>query len=306
MDTLLNQKNLPVCFWQQAGVVRNKSCFKDFLCSACQFDRAMTRVCRDNEVRNEEGLFSEKKSGHFIFWKERLKKMPLTQRLCIHHMKGHIKYKNCPKAYHCIDCEFDQYFYDQFKVNTIIKPIEYDDIQGISLPSGFYLHPGHVWIKIEGNGMVRIGIDDFASRLLGEFDQVQVPVMGKRLTQGEVGFTLSRDGNKVSFVSPVNGIITQVNPEIKKAPGLIHQGPYTDGWVFMAYCPELKSDLKLLMFMDSSKTFISDNVERLYGFIEERTQLKAADGGDLVADIFGSLPGVSWETLVEEFIVPDV
>ncbi len=305
MNTELKTNTLPDCFWQQAGVVKKKSCYKDFLCSTCQFDRAMNHVCRYNEEQRAKGLPPRKKGSHLIFWKERLKKLPLAQRLCIHHMKGHIKYKNCPKAYHCVDCEFDQFFYDQFKVNAVLKPVDFDDIHGISLPSGFYLHPGHTWIKIEGNGMVRIGIDDFAARLFGKFDKVDTPVMGKKLSQGIPGFTLMRDGQEVSFVSPVNGIITEVNTRTKKSPGLINKEPYTDGWVFMAYCPELKKDLKNLMFMDTTKEYMEDKVTRLYDFIEEKTQLKAADGGNLVSDIYGNLgvPDKSlWDELVDEFI----
>lgn len=302
MNILFKEKIRSACFWQQAGVVKKKSCYKDFSCSTCQFEKAMSQICRSNEVRRKKGLPLDKKSSGFIYWKDRMKKMPLAQRLCIHHMKGHIQYKNCSKSYHCIDCEFDQYFYDQFKINAIIKPVAFDDIHGISFPNGFYLHPGHVWIKIEDSGMVRIGIDDFAAKLLGEFDQIDVPVIGKKLVQGDPGFSLMREQHKVDFVSPVNGVITQVNPRIKKAPENITGSPYTEGWICMVYCPDLKNDLRQLMFLDSSKAFMENKINRLYGFIEERTQLKAADGGNLVSDIFGSLSGVSWKELVTEFI----
>lgn len=305
MQTTLRKETQPACLWQQAGVVSKKPCFKDFICSACQFNKAMIRVCRENEQRRAEGdKPAGKKSDRFIFWRERLKKMPLSQRPCIHHMKGHIQFRNCPKAYHCVDCEFDQFFYDQFKVNTLLKPVRFDDIDGVSLPAGFYLHPGHTWVKIEGNGMVRIGIDDFAARLLGEFDAVNAPVLGKQLTQGKTGFTFMRGNRKADFVSPVSGVITEVNSQVKKSPAEASRAPYTEGWIFMAYCPELKKDLKHLMFMDSSREFMQENVTRLYDFIEERTQLKAADGGSLVPDIYGNLTGVSWEELVEAFISP--
>lgn len=292
----------PACFWQQAGVVEKKFCYKDFSCSTCRFEKALTKICQANEALRKNGVVLKKKSSSFIYWKDRMKKMPLSQRLCIHHMKGNIKYKNCSRSYHCIDCEFDQYFYDQFKINTIIKPVAFDDIHGICFPSGYYLHPGHVWVKIEDSGMVRIGIDDFAARLLGEFDRIDIPVIGKKLIQGDSGFSLMRQQHRADFVWPVNGVITQVNPRIKKVPGNITQAPYTDGWICMAYCPDLKNDLKQLMFLDTSKGFMENNINRLYDFIEEKTQMKAADGGNLMSDIFSNLPGVSWKELVKEFI----
>ncbi len=217
-------------------------------------------------------------------------------------MKGHIEFKTCPKSYHCTDCEFDQYFHDQFKVHTVLKPVEFDDIGGICLPTGYYLHPGHTWIKLEGQGMVRVGIDDFACRLLGKFDTFTDPLMGTQLEQGKPTITLSRQEHKVSFLSPVNGVITQVNAQVKKTPDLINRSPYTDGWLFMLYCPGLKQDLKQLMFMDSSRGFMGKEVKRLTAFLEEETQAKAADGGSFVSDLFGNLPGVSWEDLLKRFI----
>jgi len=212
-------------------------------------------------------------------------------------MKGAIGFKTCPQSYHCIDCEFDQFFNDQFKVYTLLQPVQFDKISGISMPMGYYFSRGHTWIKIEDNGMVRMGIDDFACKLLGRFTSLSTPLMGKKLIQGKPAITLGRQGHKVSFQAPVNGVITEVNAHARKNPGLISETPYTDGWVLTLYCPDLKEDLKRLLFMDTAKKFTNASVTHLYGFLEEVTQLKAADGGALISDIYGNLPGVSWDKL---------
>ncbi|MBU2455239.1 MAG: hypothetical protein KJ668_18180, partial [Proteobacteria bacterium] len=96
--------------------------------------------------------------------------------------------------------------------------------------------------------------------------------------------------------------ITEVNAQVRKTPGMINQEPYTNGWVFMLYCPNLKQDLKQLMFMDTCRGFMGSEVKRLYAFLEEETQVKAADGGTLVSDLYGNLPGVLWEDLLKAFI----
>ncbi len=302
MNISLRQENLPACLWMQAGVVPKKLCQIDFACNICKFDKALNRVCLQNKEMKRIGMHLPTKRTSLEFWQDRLQKMPLAKRPCVHHMKGHIDFKNCPKAYHCVDCEFDQYFHDQFKVNAVLKPVNFNKINGVSLPTGFYLHPGHTWVKIEDQGMVRVGIDDFACRLLGGFDKINVPLMGKTLVQGKPGFSLSRDNHKVDFTSPVNGVITEVNKRIEKSPDLINQSPYENGWIFMLYCPDLKKDLKNLMFMEGSKGYINTEVKRLYEFLEEETQMKAADGGELVPDLYGNLPDVSWDTLLEKFI----
>lgn len=296
------QDTSPACLWMQAGVVKKKQCFKEYACGDCQFDRAMTRVCRSNQEMKNQGLG---KKSNFIFWEDKLKKKPLAKRPCVHHMKGHIEFKACPKAYQCIDCEFDQFFNDQFKVYTLLKPVQFDEINGFSLPMGYYFSRGHTWIKIEDNGMVRMGIDDFVCRLLGWFDTLSTPLMGKKIGLGKPAITLSRQGHEVIFTSPVNGVVTEVNAHARKSPGLISQAPYTDGWILTLYCPDLKQDLKNLFFMDRAREFMDGSVTHLYQFLQEKSQLAAADGGTIVSDVYGNLPQVSWEMLIKEFISPE-
>ena len=198
METKTN-KPLPACLWMQAGVVATKKCYHNFSCTTCRFDKAMRNVCKNNLELLEKGVKLISKKQKFVFWQEKLKRLPLYNRPCIHHMKDHIEYKNCLKNYHCIDCEFDQYFHDQFKVYTIVKPVEFNDIYGISLPGGYYLHPGHTWVKIEDNNYVRIGIDDFANRLLGQFNRIEAPLTGKEVSQNKPSLRAWRDNNLVEF-----------------------------------------------------------------------------------------------------------
>ncbi|MCF6239884.1 MAG: glycine cleavage system protein H [Bacteroidales bacterium] len=302
MTSSLVQKRLPACLWMQAGVVAKKHCPHNFDCTGCRFNKAMNRVCMKNEELRHKRLPLTGKKATFEFWMDRLRKMPAAKRPCIHSMKGRIDYKNCPKSYHCNDCEFDLYFHDQFRVHTVMQPIGFDDIHGVSMPTGYYLHPGHTWIKIEEQGVVRIGVDDFAARLFGNFDHIKAPLTGKELTQDQPMISLSRNDNEVRFIAPVSGVVMEVNTALNQNPELITQSPYTDGWIFMIYCPNLKLELKKLMFMNSCNAFINTEVDRLYDFIEEETQLKAADGGHLVSDIHANLPTVPWEHLVKKFI----
>nr|NJM04513.1 glycine cleavage system protein H [Desulfobacula sp.] len=304
MNLSISQKPALDCLWTQAGVVPRKKCRQEFACTTCRFERILAGVCRRNELLRESGPSPEGRQAGFVYWTDRLLKMPVSRRPCIHHMKGHIGFKNCTRAYRCTDCEFEQYFHDQFKVHTVLKPVDFEDIHGFSLPRGYYLHPGHTWIKIEDQGMVRMGIDDFAGKLFGGFDGIRAPLMGKKLRQGKSALALAREDHEVSFVSPVNGIITEINSRVMRNPCLIKDDPYAGGWVFILYCPALKQDLKHLMFMDSSRKFMDETVNRLYAFLEEEAGIKAADGGWPGSDIYGNLPGPARERLVKKFMAP--
>lgn len=298
------QRTTPQCLWMQAGVVQKKFCRTDYDCTACRFDRTLNRVCRQNRELLEQGITPPGKKGALKFWKDRLNTRPLSQRPCIHHMKGKISFRTCPRAYHCTDCEFDQYFDDHFKVHAVIQPMDFQTVHGVMLPAGYYLSAGHTWVRIEDRDRVRIGIDDFAARLLGKIDAVSIPLMGQTVQQGRTGFTLFKEIFPIRFSSAVTGVITQVNPAIDKDPGRITAAPYTDGWVCMVHCPDLKKDLKQLLFMEEGISFMTGQVRKLHDLLEESTRMKAADGGDPVFGILDHVPADIRKRLIHAFMGP--
>src|SRR5512138_142319 len=52
------------------------------------------------------------------------------------------------------------------------------------VPPGVHLHPGHTWARIEKDGTVTVGIDDFAHKLVGPA-AVELPTVGAHVAQGE-------------------------------------------------------------------------------------------------------------------------
>jgi glycine cleavage system H lipoate-binding protein len=295
-------KYYPACLWTQAGVVTKKECYHDFSCKTCRFEKAMSYVCNENKTLRENGIKLTSKKQKFVSWQEKLRQQPLSKRFCIHYMRGHIAFKTCPKNYNCLSCEFDQYFQDQFKVYTIVKPVEFNNINGISLPGGYYLYPGHTWVKIEDNDHVRIGIDDFASRILGEFSKVKTPLIGQEVSQGNAGIKAWRNNNAVEFKSPVTGVVSESNPAVRDTCSIINDVPYTEGWIMRVHCKDLKTDLKNLLFMNDSVVFMRQEVDDLMDILENESGLIAADGGALGNDIYGNSPDLSWKKLVDKFI----
>ena len=63
-------------------------------------------------------------------------------------------------------------------------------LEWFALADDRYYHQGHSWVRPDDGDVVRIGIDDFAQRLLGPADEVLAPREGARLEQGESGWRL--------------------------------------------------------------------------------------------------------------------
>lgn len=296
------ENNQDPCIWMQAGVVNRRICQSDYQCTTCRFDRALRRVCEKNSRLKEHGKTLKGKQGKIVFWKEKLKERPLWQRPCLHHMKGRIEFKACNREYRCGDCEFDQYFNDQYTVHAVVRPVDFLDIDGFKIPQGFYLHQGHAWIKVEEGSEVRMGVDDFALRLLGPLDQIEAPLVGKTLKQDRADIMMRRGRHKAKILSPVSGVVTAINTRLREQGDLSNQDPYSDGWVLRAHSKNLRQDLKNLMMGRETEDFFTKEVDRLYSVIEEEAGPLAADGGQLGHDIYGSIPQVGWKRLVNCFL----
>lgn len=286
----------------QAGVVRRKDCRIDYDCTACRFDSVMRRVAADNQQLLEEGRTPEGKRANIIFWHEKLKALPPLKRPCIHYMKRRIDFRACNQEYQCGNCEFDQYFNDQFSVHAVVRPVDVIDIKGFKIPHGYYLHRGHMWVKIEENDTVRVGLDDFALRLLGPLDRVEAPLMGKEIRRDQADISLTRDANAAKILSPVSGVVTAINSELRDRGNLANQDPYTEGWVMCLHSTNLRQDLRELMIGDQASDYLDDEIDRLYEVIEEEAGPLAADGGYLGDDIYGNLNPDVWETLTRKFL----
>ena len=295
------EKNHP-CLWMQAGVVHRKFCDTDYDCSPCRFDRILRQAAIQNKKLREKGKTPKGKKAVIVFWKDRLKELPANQRPCLHHMKGRIDFRACTHEYRCGNCEFDQYFQDQYTVHAFVRPVEFLDVEGFKIPQGYYLHQGHCWAKLEEGSEVRLGIDDFALRLLGPLDRITAPLVGKELQQNRSDILMNRGKFEAKVLSPISGVVTAVNSKLREQGNLANKDPYSEGWILRIHSSDLRQDLKNLMIGDETEAFYSQEVDRLYNLIEDEAGPLSADGGQLHNDIFGNMPQLGWERLTKLFL----
>jgi len=286
----------------QAGVVRQKYCRSAFNCPECRYDRVMAHIADQNRKSSAEGRLQDGKRGKIISWKDKMKNMPPSKRPCVHHMKGRIEFRLCTHDYHCGDCDFDQYFQDEFSVHAVVKPVDVLNLKSFKMPQGYYLHSGHAWVKIEEGSSVRVGIDDFVLRLLGPLDRIEAPLMGKEVRQNRREIKLFRGEKRAQVLSPVSGVVTSINVKLRERGTLANHDPYADGWVMRVHSEDLRRDFKNLMINDETIGFMKGQVDQLYRTIEATAGPLAADGGFLGHDIYGNMPQLGWKRLGKEFL----
>jgi len=114
------------------------------------------------------------------------------------------------------------------------------------LPGGLFVHSGHTWAKLDFSGALQVGLDGFATGVLGRVDRFELPTNGTTLFQGEPAFAALQSGKRIEFVSPVDGVVCAVNERINADPAAARKEPYEKGWAFMLRPSNLSRDLKKL------------------------------------------------------------
>src|SRR5215475_11450589 len=66
-------------------------------------------------------------------------------------------------------------------------------VGGFQVPENLRYHPGHTWALSESPSLVRVGMDQFASKLTGRVDSITLPQRGQWIRQGQKVCTVHRD-----------------------------------------------------------------------------------------------------------------
>ncbi len=169
------------------------------------------------------------------------------------------------------------------------------------LPAGVKLHPGHTWARLEQDGLVTVGIDDFAHKLVGPAS-VDLPAVGARVAQGEPALALRDEGQSVDLVSPVDGTVLAVNPALAASAAALDD-PYGGGWLFKVMPARLAATLRQLHGTDAGHRMLEAASEALLRRMDPELGRVLQDGGAPVHGIARALAGDAWEDLAREFVL---
>ena len=176
-------------------------------------------------------------------------------------------------------------------------------VGGFKVPAHLSYHPGHAWAMKESRQVVRIGLDDFAARLVGQIDQIDLPARGHWLRQGEKGWTLGRGSHRFQMISPIEGEVVDVNPEVLRNPAVAHQDPYGVGWLVAVNAPAAEGNLKNLLHGRVAQRWMEESVADLHTRISPGSEARLQDGGHAIGDVLSLVPEFQWEKFVEEMLL---
>jgi glycine cleavage system H lipoate-binding protein len=169
------------------------------------------------------------------------------------------------------------------------------------VPAGIHLHPGHTWARLEPDGLVAVGADDFAHKLVGAA-RVGLPALGARVAQGEPAFEIGDGEKDVPMLSPVDGTVVAVNQAVKeRSDGL--DDPYGRAWLFKVKAPRLAANLRQLLQDGAARRFMEDAEGRISMALAPELGRVLQDGGVPVHGIARALAGDRWDDLARQYFL---
>ena len=94
---------------------------------------------------------------------------------------------------------------------------------------GLYYAESHEYVKVEGN-IGYVGITDYAQHALGNVVYVDMPDVDDEVTAGEEFGAVESVKAASDLISPVSGVVIEVNEALEDEPELINADAY-ENWI---------------------------------------------------------------------------
>ena len=186
----------------------------------------------------------------------------------------------------------------QFKETVGAKTPEFQ------IPGGVFISDGHCWANIGEDGSAKVGLDDFAKKIIGKIDSVGLPNLGMTVKKGQSLFTIVQGMRNISFKSPVSGKVKEINKFINQEIDSLNITSYDQNWICEIDADELDSELPKLKIGKSAVSFFQEDIQRLK---EMKRKLKTGKeteygpDGIIYSGEMEKLDDISWKRFSEAF-----
>ncbi len=250
------------CIWVDAGVISYRLCTLNYDCERCSLHQALVdgpELVQPNTAPLIDQAEIEKQRAEF----DRLfRKLPAEARKCRYMLTGDVSYKLCIDSFRCAICSYGQLMEDSLAADMDPPAEAILTIEGLRLAGGMHYHRGHTWVRVEREGDVRVGLDDFGQRMLGTILDIHLPGPGQTIYQGAPACELCLEQGQIDVPTPVTGRVMLTNTKLIEKPGLVNESPYTSGWLYTIKPPNLPLELLNLLYGKEARRWFEFEIER--------------------------------------------
>jgi glycine cleavage system H protein len=127
------------------------------------------------------------------------------------------------------------------------------------------------WAKLDGH-VATVGITDFLQNMASDIIYVELPDLGTAVEQFDEAGSFEAIKTILDLISPVSGVVQEVNEELRAKPELVNQEPYEGGWFIKVATENFEADRENLIDANAYFEVLKRKVEA------ERLKLKGKAG----------------------------
>jgi len=190
------------------------------------------------------------------------------------------------------------------KKYEIIENVVFDNIS-VTVPADSYISKGHTWAELQGNGLIRVGVDEFILKSVGNFLVTGIVKSGTVVKKGDVIIDAKLGDKYFSFRSPIDGTVNFVNDDLI---GKTISDPYGEDWGIMISPINFEKNAASLKANEKVIEWMSNEFIRLKNYLVEisaQPQLAGAtmlDGGKMIEGAVAHLNKESIKKFEDEFL----
>ena len=100
-----------------------------------------------------------------------------------------------------------------------------------SIPADLRYTKDHEYVRAGADGILTVGITDYAQGELGDVVFLNLPQPGDAVTAHQAFGTIEAVKAVSELFSPVNGSVVEVNGALEGDPAAVNRDPYGAGWM---------------------------------------------------------------------------
>ncbi len=152
---------------------------------------------------------------------------------------------------------------------TNLETLGAQDSVDFAIPGGVFISPGHCWAGINDDGMVNVGIDDFANKIIGKINSIEMPNLGMEVRQGQLLFSINQGTTSIPFNAPISGKVTKINRQLADNVDELEMTPYDNNWICQIDASALDEELVNLKIGQSAVAFFNEDINHLSEYIKK-------------------------------------
>jgi CheY-like chemotaxis protein len=173
-----------------------------------------------------------------------------------------------------------------------------------SIPGGVLISKGHCWVSLAPDGAAKVGMDDFAKKLIGRVDALELPKVGTTLRAGEPMFVIRQKARRIQFLAPISGRVTTINQVLSEMTSKLEATSYHNQWICIIEGENLDAEIPALKIGKSAEALFQEDISRFTAFMQDlaKSKLPAEVVGNALC--IGALEGLNddqWNHATREF-----